>query len=79
MGGPGMGGPGMGGPGFGGAGARTGVAADDPNAYKDRQLDEDVREDWEFTLVVAVVIDPEPYTPPAESESTDTEPQAAAQ
>ena len=39
--------------------------ADDPT-YKDRLVtDEDVRSDWEFTILMAVMLDPPPPAAPA--------------
>jgi hypothetical protein len=40
---------------------------DDSAAYQDQMLGEDVRNDWEFTVLVAVVLDPKPPTPPAQA------------
>lgn len=52
--------PPAGGPAFG----PTGIAGvEDPTPYMDRLLgDEDVRNDWEFTVLVAVRLDPPPPT-----------------
>jgi hypothetical protein len=36
-------------------------------AYNDRDTGDDVRNDWEFTVVAAVTIDPPPPAPPAEA------------
>ena len=46
-------------PGGGGAPA----AQVDPEAYKDPVLGESIVDDWEFTLLIAVVVDPPPATP----------------
>jgi hypothetical protein len=40
---------------------------EDPAAFKDRTLGEDVREDWEFTLLVAVQLDPPAPQPPEQA------------
>jgi hypothetical protein len=48
-------------PGAGGAGAPA--VQVDADAYKDPVLGETVVDDWEFTLLVAVVIDPPPAAP----------------
>lgn len=48
--------------------------ADDP-AYKDRLTEESLLGDWEFTLAIAVEIDPEPYQkapPPGPDESVSS-------
>lgn len=48
--------------------------ADDP-AFKDRLTEESLLDDWEFTLAVAVEIDPEPYQktpPPSPDESVSS-------
>ena len=39
------------------------IAAAEAEAYKDRITGEDMRKDWEFTVVFAVMLDPPPFTP----------------
>jgi hypothetical protein len=45
--------------------ANTGAdaAAEDTTAYKDRLTGEDIRHDWEFTVVAVVALDPQPKPP----------------
>lgn len=71
---PGGGFPGQPMPGVG-VGPEGVVPEEDISPYKDRLTGEDVRDDWEFTVLVAVVLDPPPPAPPA----PPAEPQAAAQ
>jgi len=62
---PASGGTGAGG--FGGAqpaqpgGAAGAAGADDPTPFLDRNLGEDVRSDWEATIVMIVQLDPPPF------------------
>lgn len=41
------------------------VSMEDNPAYKDRLTDESLLSDWEFTLAIAIELDPEPYQKPA--------------
>jgi type IV pilus assembly protein PilM len=51
-------------PGMPGAPDANGVIPDPNDAYKDRLTGEDMRQDWEFTVLIAVQLDPPAFTPP---------------
>jgi hypothetical protein len=71
--GPVPGGPGMEGGGIdnaGGAQPPQPGQIDDSPAYRDRLLDEDLKNDYEFTVLIAVVLDPPPMTPAAPGSPT---------
>ncbi len=46
------------------------IDPNDNSPYLDRVLQEDVRDDWEVTVVFLVQLDPPAYTPPAATEGT---------
>ncbi len=45
-----------------GAAGAAGAPVDDSKGYQDRLTSEDLRDDWEFTVVAVVVLDPPPKT-----------------
>ena len=57
---------------------QPGATGVDPEAYKDPTLEESVLEDWEFTIVLAVMLDPPTYTPAPPAEGQPAGQQAAA-
>jgi hypothetical protein len=65
---------------YGNPAAAAAMAAnpDDDSAYKDRLTGEDVRNDWEFTILLAIVIDPPAFNPTA-APAAPAAPQASAQ
>jgi hypothetical protein len=52
------------------AAAANQLDPNDNSPYLDRLLQEDVRDDWEVTVVFLVQLDPPAYTPPAPAEGT---------
>jgi type IV pilus assembly protein PilM len=51
------------------------VQPGDEYAFKDRKTGEDIRQDWEFTVLAAIIIDPPP--PPADVPAEGADPAAA--